>query len=214
MRKRGESRTSGQTPDWRVYILINARSFILSYFKIPAMNWIDFIIIIILAFGLIRGFTYGLVKEVASLAALILGIWGAIKFSNFTAARLYDWFDMAGKYVGIIAFIITFIVIVVAVHFVGIIADRLVHAVALGFLNRLLGIVFGLFKAALILSVIFVILNAIDAKHSFLPKDTIERSKFYNPIADIAPALFPVIGEGAFDRSFDRFKKKPDEVAI
>ena len=29
------------------------------------------------------GFINGFVKEVASLAALILGIWGAIKFSSF-----------------------------------------------------------------------------------------------------------------------------------
>jgi hypothetical protein len=66
----------------------------------------------------------------------------------------------------------------------------------------------------LIMSVFFVILNAIDARKPFLPKATIEQSKFYNPISDIAPAIFPVIGEGGFDRSFDRFKKKPDDVTI
>jgi membrane protein required for colicin V production len=178
------------------------------------MNYIDFFIIIILIFGLARGFIDGFVKELASLAALILGIWGAIKFSAFTAEKLYDYFDMTGRYVGIIAFIITFIIIVIIIHFVGVIADKLVDAISLGFLNRLLGIVFGLFKTALILSVFFVILNAIDAKHAFLPKEKIEQSKFYNPIADIATAIFPIIGEGPFNKSFDRFKKKPEEVTI
>jgi len=178
------------------------------------MNYIDFIIIVILVFGLLRGYTDGLVIEVASLAALILGIWGAIRFSTFTAGKLYDWFDMTGEYVGIIAFIITFLIIVVAIHFIGVIADRFVCAISLGFLNRLLGMVFGVLKTILILSVIFVILNAIDSKRHFLPRSKIEQSKFYNPIADIAPALFPVIGEGTFDRSFDRFKKKPDGMAI
>jgi len=178
------------------------------------MNYIDFIIIILIIFGVVRGFTDGLVKELASLAALILGIWGAIKFSSFTAGKLYDYFDMTGRYVGIIAFVITFILIVIAIHFVGLIADKFIDAISLGFLNRLLGMVFGGFKTALILSVIFVVLNAIDAKHPFLPKDKIAQSKFYNPIADIAPAIFPIIGEGSFDKSFDRFKKKPDEVSI
>ena len=189
----------------------------LSYFHtlIPiTMNYIDFIIIILIIFGVVRGFTDGLVKELASLAALILGIWGAIKFSSFTAGKLYDYFDMTGRYVGIIAFVITFILIVIAIHFVGLIADKFIDAISLGFLNRLLGMVFGGFKTALILSVIFVVLNAIDAKHPFLPKDKISQSKFYNPIADIAPAIFPIIGEGSFDKSFDRFKKKPDEVSI
>ena len=48
----------------------------------------------------------------------------------------------------------------------------------------------------------------------FLPKDKIEESIFYNPISDIAPAIFPIIGEGGFNRSFDRFKKKPEDVTI
>ena len=178
------------------------------------MNWIDAVIIIILGLSMVMGFINGLVKEVASLAALILGIWGAIKFSTFTAAKLYDYFDMTGKYVGIIAFLVTFGIIVVIIHFIGILAGKIVAAVALGFVNRLLGIVFGLLKSVLIMSVFFVILNAIDARRPFLPKETIERSIFYSPVSDIAPAIFPIIGEGGFNRSFERFKKKPEGVTI
>jgi membrane protein required for colicin V production len=175
------------------------------------MNWIDLIIVVILIIAIIRGFTDGLVREVAALAALIFGIWGAIKFSSFTAGKLYEWFDMSGQYVGIIAFLITFGVIVIIIHFIGIIADKIIDAASIGFLNRLLGMVFGLFKSVLILSVFFVILNAIDSRRPFLPEAAIEQSKFYNPIADIAPAIFPVIGEGGYNRSFERFRKKPDE---
>jgi membrane protein required for colicin V production len=178
------------------------------------MNWIDVVIIIILALSMITGFTNGFVREVATLAALILGIWGAIKFSTFTAGKLYDYFDMSGHYVGIIAFIVTFGIIVVIIHFIGILADKLVDAVALGFINRLLGIAFGLLKSMLILSVVFVMLNAVDARRPFLPKETIERSIFYSPISDIIPALFPILGEGNFNQSFDRFKKKPEDVTI
>jgi membrane protein required for colicin V production len=178
------------------------------------MNWIDFVIIILLVFGLARGFINGFIRELASLLALILGIWGAIKFSTFTAERLYDYFDMTGKYVGIIAFMITFIIIVIIIHFLGMLLDKFADKLSLGFLNSLLGLFFGVFKTALILSVIFVVLNAIDAKHHFLPKAKIEDSRLYNPIADIAPAIFPIIGEGSFDKSFDRFKKKPEETPI
>ena len=178
------------------------------------MNFIDLIIVVLLILGAVRGFTDGFVKELASLLALILGIWGAIKFSSFTAARLYEYFDMTGRYVGIIAFMVTFIVIVILIHFIGVLVDKFVDAIELSFLNRLVGIVFGLFKTALILSVIFVILNAIDARLPFLPKDKIEQSKFYNPIADIAAAIFPIIGEGGFDNSFDRFKKEPEGTPI
>jgi membrane protein required for colicin V production len=121
---------------------------------------------------------------------------------------------MSGHYVGIIAFLITFGIIVVIIHFVGIIADKIADAASLGFINRLLGIVFGLFKTILIMSVFFVILNAIDARRPFLPREKLERSIFFNPISDIAPSIFPIIGEGGFNRSFDRFKKKPDDATI
>lgn len=178
------------------------------------MNWIDAVIVVILIISIVMGFINGLVKEVASLAALILGIWGAIKFSTYTAGKLYDYFDMTGNYVGIIAFLITFGIIVVIIHFIGILADKIVNAVSLGFINRILGIVFGLLKSVLIMSVFFVVLNVIDAKKPFLPKDKIEQSIFYNPISDIAPVIFPIIGEGGFNQSFDRFKKKPVEVTI
>jgi len=178
------------------------------------MNYIDILILIILVIAAVKGFIDGFIKEFASLAALILGVWAAIKFSDFTAAKLYDFFDMTGKYTGLIAFIITFIVVVIAIHFIGMIIDRLVKAISLGFINRLLGLAFGVFKSILILSVIFVILNTIDEHRPFLPKEKINQSMLYNPISDIAPALFPVIGEGAFSKSFDRFKKKPDEVVM
>jgi membrane protein required for colicin V production len=178
------------------------------------MNWIDATIVIILILSAVMGFINGLIKEVASLAALILGIWGAIKFSAFTAGKLYDYFDMTNRYVGIIAFIVTFIAIVILIHFIGLLADKLVNAVSLGFVNRLLGIIFGLLKSVLIMSVVFVILSAIDVRRPFLPKDKIEESMFFNPISDIAPVIFPIIGEGGFNHSFDRFKKKPEDVTI
>ena len=178
------------------------------------MNYIDLIIIVLLVFGLARGFIDGFIKELASLLALILGIWGAIKFSSFTAERLADYFDMTGKYVAITSFLITFIIIVIIIHFIGIAIDRLVDTLSLGFLNRLLGLAFGVIKTAIILSVIFVVLNAIDAKHHFLPREAIQHSRLYNPIADIAPAIFPIIGEGSFDKSFDRLKKKPEGQPI
>jgi membrane protein required for colicin V production len=177
------------------------------------MNWIDFIIVILVVLSVISGFSNGLVKEVASLVGLILGIWGAIKFSNFTAAKLYEWFDMSGQYVGIIAFIITFCAIVIVLHFIGALADKVVDAVQLGFLNRLLGMAFGAVKNILIMSVIFSVLNAIEARRHFLPK-SVEASKFYKPVADIVPSIFPVIGEGDFRKSFDRFKKEPETVPV
>jgi hypothetical protein len=71
--------------------------------------------------------------------------------------------------------------------------SRLLDAIALGIINRLLGSLFGVFKMALILSVFFVILNAFNERHDFLPEEQIESSLLYQPVADLAPNLFPFL---------------------
>lgn len=176
------------------------------------MNWIDITILIILGISLISGLFNGFVKEVSSFVALILGIWGAIKFSSFTAMKLYEWFDMTGEFVGLVSFIVTFIVIVVAIHFVGIAIDKLISAISLGLLNKILGALFSVFKSVLIMSIIFVILNIINEHRQILPSEKIEESALYNSIADIAPAIFPIIGEGQLKNSFDRLRG--DDILI
>ena len=178
------------------------------------MNWIDFIIIALLAFGLIQGFIDGVIIEIAKLAALILGIWGAIHFSGWTAGKLSGWFDMQSSWTGIAAFAITFVVIVLCINLLGRLLDTIVKSVSLGFVVKSLGAVFGVIKTALILSVIFVFLNTIDEKRHFLPSATIEKSFLYNPIADLIPAIFPIVEGGDLLDSFNRHKKKPQPLTI
>ncbi len=178
------------------------------------MNWIDFVIIALLAFGLIQGFIDGVIIEIAKLAALILGIWGAIHFSGWTADKLSGWFDMQATWTGIAAFAVTFVVIVIVINLLGRLLDTIVKSVSLGFLVKSLGAVFGVIKTALILSVVFVFLNTIDEKRHFLPSATIEKSFLYNPIADIIPAIFPIVEGGDLLDSFNRHKNKPQGVTI
>jgi membrane protein required for colicin V production len=178
------------------------------------MNWIDFLIIALLAFGLIKGFMDGLIIEIAELAALILGVWGAIHFSGYTAGKLSAWFDLHTEWIGIIAFAITFGVIVVGVNLFGKLIDTVMKAVALGLVVRVLGALFGILKTALILSVLFIFLNTINEKKKFLPASTVSNSFLYNPIADLVPSIFPIVEGNNLLDSFNRQKKRPQDVTI
>ncbi len=154
------------------------------------MNYIDIILLILLAWGLISGLKNGLVHEVASLAALILGIFGAIHFSDFTSDLLIEHFELSGRYLPIISFAITFIAIVVAVHFLAGILDKLIKAIALGFINRIFGALFGILKTAFILSILIFLLNSLNKKAHFLPEEKMEGSILYKPVAGFFPFLF------------------------
>ncbi len=178
------------------------------------MNWLDVIIIILLGIGLVRGFVDGLIVEVTEIAALVLGIFLSIHFSGWTASRLSEYFDIQASWLGILSFAVTFIVVVIAVNLVGRLLDKVLKAAALGFFLRITGAVFGIIKVALILSVIIVFFNTLNQKITILPEKTINNSNLYNPIGDIAPAIFPVIEGGDLMDSFNRYKKPSDSQPI
>lgn len=157
------------------------------------MNYIDIIIIILLIFAAISGFSKGLIAELVSLAALILGIWGAIRFSGITSEFLIDNFNVGTEHLKIISFIVTFVVIVILVHIVGNVIHKMVETVMLGPVNKLAGMVFGVLKSALILSVILVIFDKIDSDVEIISPETKAKSKLYGPIHHFAPSVFPIV---------------------
>ncbi len=173
------------------------------------MNYIDIILALLLFFSAISGFRKGLVTELASLAALILGIWGAIQFSGITTEFLIENFNADSEYLNIISFIITFVVIVILVHIVGSAVNKFIETAMLGFVNKLAGMAFGVVRSLLILSIILLIFNRIDEDVEILSKETKEASRMYEPVRNFAPSLFPFID--IWDES-TRSKKKSDGI--
>lgn len=157
------------------------------------MNYIDIILLSLLALSAFAGFRKGLIVEVASLAALILGIWGAIKFSDVTAQFLVEQFDAKWEHLQLISFVVTFVVIVILVHIVGKVVDKLVKTVMLGFVNRLAGLVFGIARGALFLSIVLLIVEGIEQSVPLLPENAKAQSRMYEPIKNFAPSLLPFI---------------------
>ena len=169
------------------------------------MNFIDIVLGILLLLAAIRGFNKGLVAEVASLAALILGIWGAIRFSHLTGDQLENLFNLQSKYMGLISFFVTFVLIVIAVHIIGNVVDKLITTLSLGFINRLAGVLFGVLKTALILSVVLIVFDEVDENVSILPPEKKAESQIYEPLKNLVPTVFPFLD---FWNSFDFFDKE------
>lgn len=157
------------------------------------MNYIDLVLGILIFIGAIQGFRKGFIIELASVAALILGIWGGIKFSDLTAEFITRHTGYQSEHMGTIAFVVTFIVIVILIHIMGRMLDTIVKAVFLGFLNRLAGIIFGVLKTAIILSILLLIFDDIDENVHILPAQQKQQSVIYMPMKQLVPTLFPFI---------------------
>ncbi|MCB2221320.1 MAG: CvpA family protein [Bacteroidetes bacterium] len=177
------------------------------------MNYIDIIFIIPIIWFAYKGFKRGLIIELASLVALILGIYAALYFSGYAADFLVNNFDMGPKYVPVVAFIITFIGVVIVVHFIGRIMEKLINMVALGFLNKLTGGIFGIMKAILFISIVLMIIHHFNDQ--FISKDKQEGSLLYEPIAGVAPFLWDQLEHFNPDgKGVDTVKKNIDDIEI
>ena len=146
------------------------------------MNQIDIILIIPLLLGAVMGFKKGLVLELASLVGLILGIYGAIKFSDYTAEKLVHFVGITQEWVGLFSFLVTFVGLVLGVFLVARILNKALKLVALGTANRVLGLVFGTLKFALIISTALYFFENINRKFDFVEQDFAEQSLLYEPI--------------------------------
>ncbi|MCD6345819.1 MAG: CvpA family protein [Bacteroidales bacterium] len=170
------------------------------------MNWLDLILILLLAGGLISGFKNGIIGEVATLAALILGVWGAIRFSWWTAELLIQW-GVTSSSMSIISFIVTFVIIVVVIQILAKFLNKLLDSMSLGFVNRLAGMAVGVIKSALIVSVILFVIESIDENGTFIKEDIKEGSLLYQPLSNLVPTILPFI----HIENLGSLKKQPDQ---
>ena len=139
----------------------------------------------------------GLFVEVASIIALIAGVYGAIHFSHFASGLLSEQFQWDENYINIAAFAITFIVIVLLIALAGKALTKLADFAALGIFNRILGGIFVLLKVGLILSIIIMIIENYKPEGTVIDKDLTEDSTIYPWVKVIAPSIFPAIIEAA-----------------
>ncbi len=157
------------------------------------MSIIDIILGGLILFGLIRGLMKGLFVEIASLVALIAGVYGAIHFSNFAAFFFKNNVTWDEKYINVAAFAVTFIVIVIAISLAGKLLTKIANFAALGIINKVLGAAFGAAKFALILSVLLMIFDKFNNTIPFASEEELNKSIIYNPVKSLAPTVFPMI---------------------
>lgn len=154
------------------------------------MNYIDIIILLFLLFGAFRGFSKGLVIEVATLAGLILGVYISIRYSSYTEGILRDFMNITSEYISYIALAVTFIVVVVGVYILGKLLTKLVDIISLGLVNKLLGTLFGVVKYFIIVCVLLMIIDALNEKFQFISEETIQKSLLFQPFLNFAEKIY------------------------
>lgn len=167
------------------------------------MNTFDIIIATLLLFGFIRGIFKGLFVEIASLVALIGGVYGAMHFSFYASDFLNQQLDWDEHYITLTAFALTFIGIVVVVSLAGKLLTKIASFAALGILNKILGGIFGFLKIAFILSIVLSFFMKMNNTIPFVSKEQMKASVLIEPIKNLAPMIFPTYFNDSSTPSLD-----------
>jgi membrane protein required for colicin V production len=157
------------------------------------MNYIDIIIAALIIIAAISGFKKGFIHQLASLVALVLGIFLAVKFSKALTPFFQSYITSSENASKIIAFVLIFIVVMILVHLLGKFIEKLLEEVELGIINKIAGLVFGVIKMLFIMSALMIFLQFSIIKFNWPSQQLREGSFLYKPVESVAPAIFPYL---------------------
>lgn len=150
------------------------------------MTWLDYAACALLAASILWGVWRGLVREVISVAAWVLAFLAANLFAGPLGEELPGVLPTPEIRV-LVAFIAVFVATLAVCTLVGLLLSRLAKVAGLGGLDRVLGGVFGLARAMVIL-LAFSLLAGLTA----LPRQPVWRNSVCGePLAQAALALRP-----------------------
>jgi len=149
------------------------------------MSTLDIFLLIPLIWFAYKGFSNGLVSELASILALVFGVYLSLKFSDFIGKKM----GLEGNVSSIFAFIITFIAVVIIINFAGKFVSKIFEWTSLSIINKLAGLLFGLIKISFIISVMIYIVERLDNNRVLLTKETRENSVLFPYLQKIAPKI-------------------------
>lgn len=154
---------------------------------------LDIIILIFLLIGVIRGYLTGFVIQSLTLISIIAGIWLAVKYNHLLTPYIDKLFHVNEKTGAYLSVVIIFIAVILFSFLLGWLLTKVIDKTALGFINRVSGAIFGLLKFAFILSVLFLLIGKFDARGKLMKEQYKSESRLYEPVAKIAPFIFPKI---------------------
>ena len=157
------------------------------------MQTIDIIISVLLVIGLISGLRDGLVKQVAGLAGLIGGLLLGRAFYMPLGEWMASVLGISDEAARITAFILILVIVPLLFSLVGWLVSKLLKAICLGWINRLLGGLVGVLKFALLAGVLITGIELFDKHDAIVSVAKKEASIFYYPIYDATSFFFDEI---------------------
>ena len=159
------------------------------------MNILDIILLVCFIPAIISGLRKGFIAQVVAIISIVLGVWLSVKSATLVGSWISQWIEASPQLINIISFAIIFIAVAVLLFTIGKLIEATIKIIMLGWLNKLLGVLFSMMKCILITGFIIIIFDAINSRFGLVPESYLSESLLYTPFRDIADSVFPLFKE-------------------
>lgn len=157
------------------------------------MNILDIILLICFIPALVQGIRKGFIAQAISIISIIVGIWASARFADVVAACVAQYITASEQVMKIVAFALILIVVFFLLGLLGKALEGIFNFVLLGWLNKLLGVVFALLKTALIVGLVIMAFSSLNDTFHLVKEEVLNESVLYPPLKKVAFDVFPYI---------------------
>ncbi len=154
---------------------------------------IDIIILILLVIVGINGLRRGFIAQLVSIVALILGIWLSCRFGALLGGWVAEKLNASVQMMNCIAFVLIFFIVISLLILLGKLIEKTIKVLLLGWLNRLLGVIFSLVKFFIIVGLCILLVNFLNSEFGFPSNEALAKSHLFGPLSNAASAVFPYL---------------------
>ena len=159
------------------------------------MNILDIVLLLLFIPGIVRGLSKGFLEQAVSLVGIFASAWVAFRFSDRLIPFLATHIPATENVLHLIAFGIILVVCLIVVLILANLLTRIVEMAMLGWLNKLLGLILGVAVSALIIGLLIVVFDSLNARFNLVTSPILQESFLYPLLRDAACGIFPYLKE-------------------
>ena len=162
------------------------------------MNILDIIILICFIPALVQGLRKGFIAQVIAIISILAGVFLSFQFSTRVSGWMAQYIEGSEQVMKIVAFALILIAAIAALTALGKLLEGMLKIVMLGWLNKLLGVLFSFLKCGLIVGLVIMAFNSLNSTFHFVEEAELSKSVLYPPLKELAYTVFPYLKELVF----------------
>ncbi len=157
------------------------------------MNTLDIILLICFIPALVQGFRKGFISQAIAIISIIAGVWMSARFADVVSGWLGQYIQGSEQVLKVVAFALIIVAVIVGLTLLGKLLESTIRLVMLGWVNRLLGVIFSLLKTGLIVGLLIMAFCSLNDTFKFVNEETLNSSVLFPPLKNLAYSVFPYL---------------------